>query len=240
MSRYTIRGRVLLLATAVLIATAGCAGIAGFEPPKDDRDSPGSPAVDIEQTHTVTVTRVVDGDTMEIRFQNGSTDTIRLLGVDTPEVHTGVDPAEYDGVPDNDQGRAWLERWGDSASTYAKSELAGERVTIAFDRQSPRRGGYDRLLVYVYLDNETHFNKQLLVNGYARLYDSEFGKRYEFIDAEATAQSEGVGLWGYTDEKGQSAYSGSTPSFLQYRRMVSLEISSGPSGRVSMMRAISW
>jgi len=202
MVRDNIRGRVLLLATVFLIATAGCAGIAGFEPPS--RDSSGSPAVDgpsIERTHTVTVTRVVDGDTMEIRFRNGSTDTIRLLGVDTPEVHTGVEPAEYEGVPENDQGRAWLERWGDSASKYAKSELAGESVTIAFDRQSPRRGGYDRLLVYVYLDNETHFNKQLLVNGYARLYDSEFGKRYEFVDAEATAQSEDVGLWGYTDEK---------------------------------------
>lgn len=202
MLRYSIRGRVILLATAFLIATAGCAGIAGLDEPPN-RDSSRSPAVDgpsIERTHTVTVTKVVDGDTMEIRFQNGSTDTIRLLGVDTPEVHTGVEPAEYDGIPDNDQGRAWLERWGDSASTYAKSELAGESVTIAFDRQSPRRGSYDRLLVYVFLDNETHFNKQLLVNGYARLYDSEFGKRYEFGSAEATAQSEGVGLWGYTDE----------------------------------------
>lgn len=197
-----IRDPVILLATAVLIASAGCAGIAGFEPPA--RDSSGSPAVDgpsIERTHTVNITEVIDGDTMEIRFQNGSTDTIRLLGVDTPEVHTGVEPAEYRGIPENDQGRAWLERWGDSASRYAKSELAGKSVTIAFDRQSPRRGGYDRLLVYVYLDNETHFNKQLLVNGYARLYDSEFGQRYEFVDAEATAQSEGVGLWGYTGEK---------------------------------------
>jgi micrococcal nuclease len=202
MFRYTIRGRVLLLATAVLVATAGCAGIAGLDEPPN-RDGPGSPAVDgpsIERTHTVTVTRVVDGDTMEIRFRNGSTDTIRLLGVDTPEVHTGVDPAEYGGVPDNDQGRAWLERWGNSASKYAKSELAGERVTIAFDRQSPSRGSYDRLLVYVYLDNETHFNKQLLVNGYARLYDSEFGQRTEFVAAEATAQSDDVGVWGYTGE----------------------------------------
>jgi micrococcal nuclease len=115
-------------------------------------------------------------------------------------VHTGVDPAEYEGVPDNDQGRAWLERWGDSASRYAKSEIAGESVTIAFDRQSPRRGGYDRLLVYVYVNDRTHFNKQLLVNGYARLYDSDFGKRNEFVAAEATAQSEDVGVWGYTGE----------------------------------------
>ena len=203
MFRYTIRGRVLLLATAVFIATAGCAGIAGLdEPPNRDLGSPAVDGPSIEGTHTVTITRVVDGDTMEIQFRNGSTDTIRLLGVDTPEVHTGVDPAEYEGVPDNDQGRAWLERWGDSASTYAKSELAGEQVTIAFDRQSPSRGSYNRLLVYVYLDNETHFNKQLLVNGYARLYDSEFGQRAEFAAAEATAQSDDVGVWGYAGEKG--------------------------------------
>lgn len=208
--RYTTRGRAILLATVVLITMAGCAGIAGLDEPPN-RDSSGSPAIDgpsIERTHTVSITRVVDGDTMEIRFQNGSTDTIRLLGVDTPEVHTGVEPAEYEGIPENDQGRAWLKRWGDSASAYAKSQLAGERVTIAFDRQSPSRGGYDRLLVYVYLSNETHFNKQLLVNGYARLYDSEFGKRDEFAAAEATAQSEDVGLWGYTGER---AYIGAYP-----------------------------
>ena len=221
MLRYSIRGRVLLLATAVLVATTGCAGIAGLDEPPN-RDSSGAPAVDgpsIERTHTVTITRVVDGDTMEIRFRNGSTDTIRLLGVDTPEVHTGVEPAEYEGIPDNDQGRAWLERWGDSASKYAKSELAGKSVTIAFDRQSPSRGGYDRLLVYVYLDNETLFNKQLLVNGYARLYDSEFGKRNEFVAAEATAQSDDVGLWGYT---GENAHIGTNPRDASSNRATAL------------------
>jgi len=195
--------RSVLIITVLLTTTAGCAGIADVSEDLD-RDIPTSPDVNeqgIESTYTVTITKVVDGDTMDVRFQNGSTDRIRLLGVDTPEVHTDVDPAEYEGIPESGQGRNWLQGWGDNASSYAKSQLTDETVTIAFDRQSPNRGGYDRLLVYVYIDNETIFNRQLLINGYARLYDSEFNKRDEFTAAEATAQSENVGLWGYPSEQ---------------------------------------
>ncbi|ELZ24363.1 endonuclease, partial [Haloterrigena salina JCM 13891] len=35
----------------------------------------------ISESTTVTVTNVVDGDTIDIEYQNGSTDTVRLLGV---------------------------------------------------------------------------------------------------------------------------------------------------------------
>ena len=57
------------------------------EQPTTDADSDASsergPTAGTEWT--VTVTRVIDGDTIEARFPNGEVDTIRLLGVDTPE-----------------------------------------------------------------------------------------------------------------------------------------------------------
>lgn len=72
------------------------------------------------QEYQVSITDVIDGDTMNIQFQNGSTDTIRLIGVDTPEVHTSTNPQEFEGIPDNSDGKSWLSLWGDKATTYAK------------------------------------------------------------------------------------------------------------------------
>jgi micrococcal nuclease len=183
--------------TAILILTAGCTAISDLpqQPDLDDIDDPT-----VAENHTVTIVDIVDGDTMDIRFTNGSTDTVRLLGVDTPEVHTDVDPNEYEGIPDNQRGKEWLRGWGENASNYAKTRLAGETVTITFDRQSDRRGTYDRLLVYIY-QNDSNFNKQLLMNGYARMYESRFSKRGPYAAAETSARSNDIGLWSYPDEQ---------------------------------------
>jgi micrococcal nuclease len=35
----------------------------------------------------VTIIKVTDGDTMDIRYRDGRTHTLRLLGVDTPETY---------------------------------------------------------------------------------------------------------------------------------------------------------
>jgi micrococcal nuclease len=203
---------IALTFTVILILTAGCTAISDL--PQQPDDLPTPPDIDdptITETHTVTITHVADGDTMEIRFKNGSTDTIRLLGVDTPEVHTNVEPNEYEDIPDTHHGREWLRGWGKNASSYAKTRLTGETVTIAFDRQSDRRGSYDRLLVYLYL-NDSNFNKQLLSNGYARLYDSEFTKRGSFAAAETTARSNDVGLWRYPENKARTAPQTASPA----------------------------
>jgi endonuclease YncB( thermonuclease family) len=41
---------------------------------------------------TATVTRVVDGDTVEISLSVERLSTVRLIGVDTPETHGGTQP----------------------------------------------------------------------------------------------------------------------------------------------------
>lgn len=146
---------------------------------------------------TVTVERVIDGDTMEVRFPNGEVDTVRLLGVDTPETYGQSDPEEFEGIPDDTEGADWLAEWGDRATAYATEELADQEVRVAVDPEADRRGSFGRLLVYVYTDDGESFNRALIDQGLARMYDSQFSERPAFEDAEAGAQHEDVGLWGF-------------------------------------------
>jgi micrococcal nuclease len=150
----------------------------------------------LEAGVTVTVVEVVDGDTMDVRFPDGEVERVRLLGVDTPEVHTATDPAEWEGVPETDSGWEWLRDWGHKSSEFARTELAGTDVTVRTDPEADRRGGYGRLLVYLSEDGES-FNRQLLDQGYARLYDTAFSKRATYASAEEAARANDVGVWGY-------------------------------------------
>lgn len=181
------RPPVALAFVALLALAAGCVAV-------DPTD--GVASTPTGESWTVTVTDVADGDTMDVRFADGRTDTVRLLGVDTPEVHVENDPTEFEGVPDSAAGRDHLRAWGERASDYATTRLEGRTVTIAVDPASDRRGGYDRLLVYLRIDGDL-FNLALLERGYARHYDSEHSRRDAFVAAESRAREDGEGLWGY-------------------------------------------
>lgn len=148
---------------------------------------------------SVTVVRVIDGDTLEVKFPDGHTEDVRLLGIDTPEVHVENDPAEFEGIPDTSAGEDWLRDWGHKASEFARIEVGDEEVTIRTDPEADRRGSYGRLLVYV-IDDGRDFNHLLIEQGYARLYESEFSKRDRYADTEDTAQTQDVGLWDYEGE----------------------------------------
>lgn len=165
---------------------AGCAGAVspgdGDSPPADER--------------TATVVEVIDGDTVDVRFADGSEDRVRLLGVDTPEVHADTTPGEFEGVPDTAPGRACLREWGERASAFATDRLAGESVVVALDSEADRRGGYGRLLASVTVDGrDRSFNRALLDGGYARHYDTEFTQRDAFAAAERRARENATGLW---------------------------------------------
>src|SRR5215218_4949505 len=77
--------------------------------------SPASGGAGENYDATVTVNRVVDGDTVEISPSIGGTEDVRLIGIDTPET---VDPEEE------------VEPYGPEASDFATSELEGERVDL--------------------------------------------------------------------------------------------------------------
>lgn len=164
--------------------------------PGVDTTSTTAPSNGQQSTWTVEIVRIIDGDTMEVRFDDGHTEDVRLLGVDTPEVHTENDPAEFEGIPENEEGRQWLRDWGHKASEFARAELEGETVTIETDDEADRRGSYGRLLVYLKHDGGV-FNRQLLRQGYARLYESQFSDREMYEELEADAQAGDIGLWNF-------------------------------------------
>lgn len=183
------------------VVLAGCSSLdpdstrtAGTTSPSEGEGATG-------ERWTVTITEIVDGDTVKFRYRNGTSDTGRLLGVDTPEVHTSNDPAEFEGVPTNDAGASCLRDWGHKASEFARADLVGEKVIVTLDANEGPRGYYDRLLVYIRDDGKL-FNYQLVTQGYARVYDSEFTKRDRFYAAESDAQQNGVGLWECRNARG--------------------------------------
>lgn len=168
---------VLLALCAVL---AGCGATVGPATPGE-----GRPA---------RVTDVIDGDTVEVSFANGTAETVRLVGVDTPEVRGEITPAEFDGVPDTDAGRACLRDWGERASAFASRSLEGRRVRVALDPHEGPRGSYGRLLAYVRVDDRT-FNFRLVAEGYARVYESGFSRQERYLAAEARARANASGVW---------------------------------------------
>ncbi|MFB6138456.1 MAG: thermonuclease family protein [Halobacteriaceae archaeon] len=190
-------GRTLAcLATAVaLLALSGCTVDVSLSPGTTGNAGDADQGGTLGPT-TVTVTHVVDADTLEVRFPDGSTDTVRLLGVDVPETRAENTPGEYEGVPDTAAGRDWLAAWGTYANRWAERCLDGATVELAGDPLADRRGDYGRLLAYVTVDG-TSFNRALLERGFARLYDSSFERRDEFVTVEAEAQAAERGLWGY-------------------------------------------
>jgi endonuclease YncB( thermonuclease family) len=165
------RGRRLLLAVVVLVALVlavrargGDGG--GGDPPGDDGRA--------------SVVRVVDGDTVEVRI-GGREETVRLIGIDTPET---VDP------------RSPVECFGEEASQRTKALLPeGTEVRLVADVEA--RDRYDRLLAYVYRDDGTFVNLALVEDGYASVstYPPNVAHAGEFVAAAARARDEGRGLW---------------------------------------------
>ncbi|WP_277680034.1 thermonuclease family protein [Gracilibacillus dipsosauri] len=136
-----------------------------------------------------TVTRIVDGDTIEINL-DGKTESVRLLLVDTPET---VHPSKP------------VQPFGPEASEFAKNVLSGKEVKVEYD--GPKRDKYDRLLAYLWVDGK-NFNQMLLEEGLARLayvYDPPYTHMDAFTKAQTKAMNAGKGIWsrdGYVQSDG--------------------------------------
>lgn len=151
------------------------------------------------QGRKATVVRVIDGDSFEVEFEDGSRDTIRLLGVDTPEVAKQYqDPSEYN-IPDSEDGKQWLLVWGRRASDYIATTFLGETVYIQTDEIAGERGYFNRLLAYVRYQDMV-VNEELLKWGLARVYTGEeFVREETYLQLEDDAQSDDIGVWGFDE-----------------------------------------
>jgi len=134
---------------------------------------------DIESA-TATVTRALDGDTVDVNL-NCKIETIRFIGMDTPET---VDP------------RKPVQCFGKEASDNTKGLLTGKTIVLQFDPTQDRRDKYGRLLAYIVLDG-VNIDEQLVQEGFAREYTYKVPYEYqsEFRAAQKAAKAAGAGLW---------------------------------------------
>jgi micrococcal nuclease len=126
------------------------------------------------------VIEAIDGDTIVVAFADGSTDTIRLLGVDTPETHHPTKPVGC---------------YGPEASAYTARRLTGRVVALEPDVE--QRDVYGRRLAYVTVGG-ARFDDELLRRGYARLLviAPNRAHAHELLAAELAARRAHRGLWG--------------------------------------------
>jgi micrococcal nuclease len=127
------------------------------------------------QVQTFLVTRVIDGDTIEI--EGGQ--RIRYIGIDTPE---SVYPATE------------IECYGREASDKNKKLVENKRVRLEKDVSETDR--YGRLLRYVWV-GDIFVNDYLVRQGFANVYTYPPDVKYsnQFVEAQQEARENNRGLW---------------------------------------------
>ena len=131
------------------------------------------------------VVRVVDGDTVIVDW-GGVEESVRLIGVDTPETKHPNEP---------------IGCYGPEASAYT-TNLLPPGLSVRLELDKDERDRYDRLLAYIYLDDGAMINEMLITGGYGRVLTIQPNARHaeRFLDAERQAQAGGLGLWGACGE----------------------------------------
>jgi micrococcal nuclease len=124
------------------------------------------------------VERVVDGDTIQVRV-DGRVETVRYIGVNTPELRHPLRGAEPGG----------REAW-----TVNRELVAGKHVRLEMDAQA--RDRYGRLLAYVWVDG-VMVNAELVLRVYAQVMTVPPNVRYQrlFLALQREARQSGRGLW---------------------------------------------
>lgn len=122
------------------------------------------------------VLRIVDGDTLVLRW-DGQEENVRIIGIDTPEIHTGT-----------------TECFGQEAFVYAQELLPPlSPVIFEFNNEYDR---YDRALGYIILADGRDFGQTMIANGYAYAFRSFDHERMNiYTTVESVARLDGRGLW---------------------------------------------
>jgi len=180
-SRLLNKKRTPLWVVGVVLVL-GVAQQAGWLP--DSTQEAGNKAVQTasqNQPGLYSIDHFVDGDTISVNM-NGKKETIRMIGIDTPETHKPNTPVQC---------------YGPAAAAYTKTIIGDTKVRLQSDPQSTDRDRYDRLLRYVYLPDGRLVQKELIQNGYAFAYTQfPFTKSDEFVQAQESAKTGNKGLWG--------------------------------------------
>lgn len=132
------------------------------------------------KTPLLVVKEVVDGDTIKVSTDKG-TETVRLIGVDTPETKDPRKPVQC---------------FGQEASAKMKEWVEGKAVELESDPTQGDLDKYQRLLRYVFLDGQ-NINRRLIEEGYGFEYTYNVPYKYqtEFKAAQKSAEAGQKGLW---------------------------------------------
>jgi micrococcal nuclease len=129
----------------------------------------------------LSVTKVVDGDTFWVDDGSSIGEKIRLIGVDAPESRRN--------------GKKEIGYYGKEAKEYLTNLLTGKKVILEFD--VGRYDQYHRTLAYVYLEDGTFLNAELVKQGYAMVMTVPPNVKFadEFVKLQQTARENNNGLW---------------------------------------------
>lgn len=130
---------------------------------------------------TYPVTRIIDGDTITVSI-SATDETVRLIGLDTPEISRSTGEAAC---------------FGAEATQRVRTLLSGRHVRLEPDPTQSDRDSYGRLLRYVYLPDGRLLNQLLIEHGYGREYThiTPYQHQTEFRQAEYEARESQRGLW---------------------------------------------
>lgn len=158
--------------------------VAQPKPESNATPTPAKPAKQ-KQANTVTapVVRVVDGDTIVVNM-NGTTETVRLIGIDTPETKKPNTP---------------VQPFGPEATEHMRALVAesGNTVQLTFDPSQGERDRYQRLLAYVASPAGKDFGEAQLRAGLAKEYTfrTAYAKQSTYKAAETQAKNARIGIW---------------------------------------------
>jgi endonuclease YncB( thermonuclease family) len=140
----------------------------------------------------VMVVRDVDGDTVWVRYADGTEAYVRLIGVDTPEDVKPGTPVECG----SRQAAGWME-----------VEAVGKEATLVTDPTQKSFDRYGRRLAYLYVEGR-NLDRLQVREGWGRVYvyDNEpFEQVSGFRRAQRSAVREDIGVWRRCDGNFHSA-----------------------------------
>lgn len=176
--------RLHALVLLILLALAACSGPTAVEPATlspttrrpttTPRPAPATAAPTLPAGDWAEVTYVFDGDTIEAEL-DGRTYRLRYIGVDTPERE---------------------ESFYEEAAGFNRELVEGQTVLLVRDVSETDQ--YGRLLRYVYLDDGTFVNAEIIRQGMGRLvtFPPDVAQTDNLKRLQAEAREDGRGLWG--------------------------------------------
>ncbi len=123
------------------------------------------------------IVKVNDGDTVVLRMEGKNYHT-RLIGIDAPEM--GQKP------------------WGEKAKQHLRELIKDSGWRVRVETDITKYDKYDRLLAYLWVDEETMLNELMLRDGYAVLFTIQPNSKQvdRLKKAQHAAREKRLGIWG--------------------------------------------